>query len=77
MANKLLPTFAAETEVRFASPEKRAAFAEELTDTIASLVSKYHDADAQDGRSYRMQLGAYPKPKHDGASTGPAPEPAG
>lgn len=62
LANKKLPTFAAETEVRFASPEKRAAFAAELTQAIASLVTKYHAADVEGGRSYRVQLGAYPRP---------------
>ena len=62
LANKRLPTFAAETEVRFASPEARAAFAQELTESIAKLVSKYHDAAAENGRSYRVQLGAYPRP---------------
>lgn len=62
-AKKSLPTFAAETEVRFASPESRAAFAEELTEAIAALVTKYHDAAAENGRSYRVQLGAYPRPK--------------
>jgi len=61
-ARKKLPTFAAETEVRFASPEARAAFAEELTDAIAALVTRYHDTTSSDGRSYRVQLGAYPKP---------------
>lgn len=62
-AGKSLPTFAAETEVRFASPETRAAFAEELTEAIAALVAKYHDGRSENGRSYRVQLGAYPRPK--------------
>ncbi len=61
-AGKKLPTFAAETEVRFASPQARAEFATELTQAVADLVSRYHDADATDGRNYRLQLNAYPKP---------------
>lgn len=61
-AKKKLPTFAIETELRFASPAARAAFADELTATIADLVQRHHDATAADGRTYRMQLGAYPKP---------------
>ena len=73
-AQKTLPTFAAETEVRFASPQARAAFAEELTDAIASLVTKYHDATVEGGRSYRMQLGAYPKPKPCEAEAGSGSE---
>ncbi|MEM6672941.1 MAG: helix-turn-helix domain-containing protein [Planctomycetota bacterium] len=63
-----LPTFAAETEVRFASPEARAAFADELTEAIAALVRKYHDERSEDGRAYRLQLGAYPRPRHESES---------
>jgi hypothetical protein len=40
LAKKTLPTFAAETEVRFASPEARAAFAEELTAAVASFLGR-------------------------------------
>ncbi|MEM7205857.1 MAG: helix-turn-helix domain-containing protein [Planctomycetota bacterium] len=62
-AKKVLPTFAIETEVRFGSPAARAAFAEELTEALAALVERHHDEAAADGRRYRLQLGAYPKPK--------------
>ncbi len=46
-----------ETEIRFASPAHRAAFAEELTDALAKLTSKYH---AETGRKFRVIAGAYP-----------------
>jgi hypothetical protein len=62
-AGQRLPTFAIETEVRFATPGARAAFAEELTAAIADLVARYHDEAAAGGRAFRLQLGAYPKPK--------------
>src|SRR6266496_6308960 len=43
-ARKRVATFALDGEVRFASAADRAAFAEELTTAITSLVGKYHDA---------------------------------
>lgn len=61
-ADKKLPTFGLEVEVRFASAERRNAFAEELAEAVASLVSRYHDESAGDGRTFRFYLGAYPKP---------------
>ena len=36
-----ISTLTLDTEIRFASPESRAAFAQELTDRIAALVAKY------------------------------------
>lgn len=65
-AGKRLPTFALETEVRFASPGERHAFAEELSAAVAALVAKYHDEDDPDGRVFRFHLGAYPRPHGSG-----------
>ena len=62
-AGKRLATFSLETELRFKSPGRRAAFADELAAAIARLVEKYHDEDAQDGRSFRLVLGTYPHPQ--------------
>ncbi len=62
-SNKRLATLSLESEVRFASPEARAAFGEELTAAIADLVEKYHDSSAETGRSFRLVVGAYPHPK--------------
>src|SRR3954449_12007561 len=45
-AGKRLATLAVDTEVRFRSPEDRAAFSTELTEAITRLVSKYHDESA-------------------------------
>lgn len=64
-AGKKLPTFALETEVRFASPETRHAFAEELSEAVAALVAKYHDDEAAGGRVFRFHVGAYPRPRAD------------
>jgi len=59
-AGRPLATLSATTEVRLRSPRERQAFAEELLDAITKLVDKYHDADARDGRSYRLVVGAHP-----------------
>lgn len=62
-AQKKLPTFALEVEVRFASAERRNEFAEELAARVADLVCEYHDESAPRGRDFRFYLGAYPRPK--------------
>jgi DNA-binding transcriptional ArsR family regulator len=59
-AGKRLATLTLETEVRFASAENRNAFTKELSDALARLIVKYHDAEAEGGRSFRLHLGAYP-----------------
>jgi DNA-binding transcriptional ArsR family regulator len=61
-AHKRLATLAVDTEVRFKSPTDRAAFARELTEAIATLVSKYHDASTPGGRAHRLVLVAHPLP---------------
>ena len=62
-AGKKLPTFAAETEICFASPQARADFADELTEALAGLIEKYHSARSDGGRRYRLHFNAYPRPK--------------
>jgi DNA-binding transcriptional ArsR family regulator len=57
---KRLATLTLAAEVRFASAEARAAFAEELTATLAALVSKYHDERTPGGRRFRMVTGLHP-----------------
>jgi DNA-binding transcriptional ArsR family regulator len=58
-AGQRLPTFTIDTEVGFRSPEDRAEFAERLTAAVLELVSRYHH---DDGRRYRVVVGAHPKP---------------
>ncbi|OGT59643.1 MAG: transcriptional regulator [Gammaproteobacteria bacterium RIFCSPHIGHO2_12_FULL_63_22] len=62
-ADKRLATLAVDTEIRFRSPSERAAFSKELTEAIATLVSKYHDEAAPGGRPHRLVLVAHPLPK--------------
>ena len=68
-ARKRLATFALDAEVRFASAADRAAFAEELTSTVTSLVSKYHDETAGRGRNHRVIVAVHPTVKADGAES--------
>lgn len=60
---KRLATLSVDTEVRFRSPVDRAEFTRELTEAIATLVSKYHDASTPGGRAHRLVLVAYPLPR--------------
>ncbi|MEU7857094.1 helix-turn-helix domain-containing protein [Nonomuraea sp. NPDC049141] len=62
-ARKRVATFAIDGEVRFASAADRAAFAEELTDAVTALVSKYHDETAEGGRDHRLVVAVHPSLK--------------
>jgi DNA-binding transcriptional ArsR family regulator len=74
-AGKRLPTLTLESEVRFAGPEAQHAFAEELSEALARLVAKYHDAEAPRGRAFRVVAGAHPAPRAGAdATTAPAQE---
>lgn len=55
-------TYGLDTEVHFASAADRAAFAEELTQAVAALVSRYHDESAPGGRRHRVVVGIHQIP---------------
>jgi DNA-binding transcriptional ArsR family regulator len=74
-AGKPLPTLTIDTEVRFATPERRDAFADELFAAVTALVAKYHDAECDDGRSYRLSLAAHPAYRAPAAGDDAAPTP--
>jgi DNA-binding transcriptional ArsR family regulator len=59
-ARKPLATFGLDAQVRFAGPADRAAFAEELTATVAALISRYHDENAPGGRGHRIVIALHP-----------------
>lgn len=59
---KRVPTFALQTDVRFATAEDRRRFTEELANAVAKLVAKYHDDETAGGRTTRFIVGAYPGP---------------
>lgn len=64
-AGKQLPTLSLDVDLRFASPADRAAFTAELTESLRTLASKYHDERSSDGRWHRVLVGAYPKPHEE------------
>jgi hypothetical protein len=59
-AGKRVATLSLESEISFASAERRTAFAEELTGCVARLVSKYHAGGAPAGRRFRLFAGILP-----------------
>ncbi|MGQ0803765.1 MAG: ArsR/SmtB family transcription factor [Actinomycetota bacterium] len=59
-AGKRLPTLSVDTEIRFRSPDDRAAFADELTAAVMDLAARYHH---DDGRPHRLVIAAHPKPE--------------
>jgi DNA-binding transcriptional ArsR family regulator len=62
-AERRLATLSIDTDIRFASATDRAAFTSELTRVITALAARYHDASAPDGRTHRLVMMAYPKPR--------------
>jgi DNA-binding transcriptional ArsR family regulator len=86
-AGKRLATLSVNTELRFTSPEQRAAFTEELHRAILEVVARHSspyrkdDGSASEGRPFRLVLACYPIPKDKeeiaptsvGASTEEAP----
>jgi DNA-binding transcriptional ArsR family regulator len=59
-ARRRVATFAMAGQVRFASAADRAAFARELAEAVAGLVSKYHDETAKGGREHRVVVAVHP-----------------
>jgi len=64
-AGKPVATFALDANVRFASAADRAAFVQELTASVAALVSRYHDEHAPGGRDHRVIVAIHPTPRSD------------
>ena len=62
-AGKPLATFAIDGEVRFASAADRAAFAEELGESLRELVARYHDESTPGGRRHRVVVALHPSLK--------------
>ena len=68
-AKKRVSTMAMDVDIRFATAESRAAFAQELSAFMARLAAKYHSAE---GRSFRLIAGVYPA-----ITSASTPEPGG
>jgi hypothetical protein len=59
---KRIATFTADSEVRFANAQARAAFAEDLTNALARLITKYNDDTTPGGRTFRVMAHIHPIP---------------
>ncbi|PBC52288.1 transcriptional regulator [Rhodococcus sp. ACS1] len=62
-ARQPLATFAIDSEIRFSSAADRAAFADELGESVKNLVSRYHDENAPNGRRHRLVVALHPSLK--------------
>lgn len=60
--DKRLATLSIDTTIRFASPTARAAFTQDLMETVATLAARYHDETTPGGRPHRLVVAAYPAP---------------
>ncbi|MGE0218945.1 winged helix-turn-helix domain-containing protein [Mycolicibacterium sp.] len=63
--DKRLATLSIDTAVTFRSAADRAAFTDELSRAVTALVARYHDETHPSGRTHRVVLAAYPKPRGD------------
>ena len=66
-ARQRVATFALDGEVRFATAADRAAFAEELSEAVAALIARYHNATAEGGREHRLVVAIHPSLKAEKA----------
>ena len=57
---KRLATLSLDSEVNFTTPAARAAFTRELGEAVTSLVARYHEPSASDGRVHRLIVLAHP-----------------
>jgi len=57
---KTVSTFALDAEVTFATAADRAAFADELATSVATLISRYHDEAAPRGRTHHLVVAIHP-----------------
>jgi len=71
-AGKQLPTLSVDADVRFATPEDRAAFAADLATAVRALAARYHDESAGNGRWYRVVAISHPRPR-EAAEEGATP----
>jgi predicted ArsR family transcriptional regulator len=70
-----LATLSIDTEIRFRSAAERAAFTQELANSVADLAARYHDATATGGRLHRIVVLAHPVAPSDLGQSGPGPVP--
>lgn len=59
---KRVATLTLDADVRFASAESRAKFADELAGALARIAARYHDDRAPGGRRFRLIAAVHPVP---------------
>jgi len=80
-AGKRVATLSINTELRFTSPEQRAAFTAELQRAIVEVTARHSspfktaEGSPADGRPYRLILGCYPIPPAQDEKTQPPRDP--
>ena len=68
---KRVPTLSISADIRFVSPEQRAAFTTALQDALRDAIARHTAPDSQpdgspgSGRPYRLVVGCYPTPSDD------------
>lgn len=72
-AGKRLLTLTEEVEIAFRSPRELKAFTEDLTSTVMQLAARYHQADDDRSRPYKLMLALHPR-REDGANVEPDEE---
>ncbi len=55
-------TLSIDADLRFASPDARAAFTDELRQAVTGLAARYHDESTPDGRWHRLVVLSHPTP---------------
>ena len=60
--DRRLATLSLDTVIHFASPADRAAFTQELTNSITSIAARYDAAGAPGARPHRLVVASYPAP---------------
>lgn len=61
-SNMRLATLSIDSVIRFKSPADRAAFTNDLANTVARLAARYHDEQAPRGRPHRLVIASYAAP---------------
>lgn len=64
-AGKRLATVTQEAEIGFRSPAELRSFTEELAESVAELIGKYH-VEEDGGRPYRLLIGMHPRRDPEG-----------
>lgn len=67
-------TFTLDTVVVLANPQDRADFARDLAAAVTTVVARYHNEQAPQGRAHRLVVGAYPIPKNEEHPHGRRPQ---